>query len=120
VKMGATGLLNLASRESVSKADFIAALAQAGGYDAQLARRVPRPARQRPRRANAMGLDVSRAEALLGRALPGAAEVIDALVASPGMPKATVRMDLDLRTDLKPTAATPTARIEGRPDVELA
>lgn len=115
VKAGTTGLLNLASRESVSKADFIAALARAGGYDEQLARRVPRPTRQRPRRANAMGLDVARAEALLGRALPNAAEVIDAIVASPRMPKVTVRMDLDLRTDLEPAART-----EGRPDVELA
>lgn len=115
VKLGTTGLLNVASRESVSKADFIAALARSGGYDEQLARRVPRPARQRPRRANAMGLDVSRAEALLGRALPSTAEVIDAIVASPGMPKATVRMDLDLGAGLEPTA-----RIEGGPDVELA
>jgi len=115
VGLGATGLLNVASRESISKADFIAALAQAAGYDERLARRVPRPARQRPRRANAMGLDVSRAEVMLGRKLPDAAEVIEAIVASPRMPKVTARMDLDLRDDLDTSA-----RIEGGPDVELA
>lgn len=99
--LGATGLLNLAARESVSKADFIAALAQAGGYDAQLVRRVPRPARQYPRRANAMGLDVSRAMALLGRPLPGVAEVIEAIVASPSMPKPTLRMEMGLQAEPK-------------------
>lgn len=92
---GARGLLHVASRESLSKADFIVALASAAGYDPQLARRVERPRRQRPRRANAMGLDVSRAEALLGRALPAAGEVIEAIVASPVMPKATAHIDLD-------------------------
>ena len=92
VQMGASGLLNLASHDSVCKADFIAALAEAGGYDARAMQRAPRPNRQRPRRANAMGLDVSRVEALLGRALPTLAEVIEALVASPGMPKATARI----------------------------
>lgn len=115
VGLGATGLWNLACRESVSKADFITALARAGGYDERLARRVTRPSRQRPRRANAMGLDVSRAEVLLGRELPDAGEVIDALVASPGMPKITVRMDPDLHH-----APEPVASIEGGPDVELA
>lgn len=92
VALGAKGLLNVAARESVSKADFIAALAHAGGYDGQLVRRVPRPARQYPRRANAMGLDSARAMALLGRTLPGADEVIEAIVASAAMPKPTLRM----------------------------
>jgi dTDP-4-dehydrorhamnose reductase len=90
----ATGLLNLASSESVSKADFIRTLARAAGYDDTLARPVPRPARQHPRRASAMGLDVARAQALLGRALPGLDEVVAAIVASPAMPKpsAHIRM----------------------------
>lgn len=96
VAIGVTGRLNLASRESTSKADFIEALAQAGGHDVNLLRRVPRPARQRPRRASAMGLDVARAEAWLGRRLPELAEVIDAIVASPGMPKPTLERDLDV------------------------
>ncbi|MBL8289139.1 MAG: sugar nucleotide-binding protein [Rubrivivax sp.] len=104
---GARGLLNVASHDSLSKADFIAALARAAGYDPQLARRVGRPARQRPRRANAMGLDVTRAEALLGRALPGADEVIAAIVASPAMPKLTLRLDLALEPlELRPAEAT--------------
>lgn len=92
VKMGTSGLLNLAGHDSVSKADFIAALAEAGGYDPKPLQRVPRPARQRPRRANAMGLDVARVEALLGRAMPTLAEVIEAIVTSPGMPRPTARM----------------------------
>lgn len=96
VQGGARGLLNVASRESLSKADFIAALARAAGYDPQLARRVGRPSRQRPRRANAMGLEVTRAEALLGRTLPAADEVIEAIVASPAMPKLALRLDLAL------------------------
>lgn len=103
VAMGATGLVNVASRDSVSKADFVAALAEAGGYDTALAHRVPRPRRRRPRRANAMGLDVARAEALLGRALPTLPEVIDAIVASPAMPMPSVQIapaaGLDLEID---------------------
>ncbi|MBI5718021.1 MAG: sugar nucleotide-binding protein [Burkholderiales bacterium] len=120
VKMGTTGLLNLASREAVSKADFIAALAEAAGYDAEHMRRVPRPPRQRPRRANAMGLEVARAEALLGRALPGAAAVIEAIVASPAMPKPSVRIDLSRGTDVPLDLDTPTPMQIGRPDVQLA
>jgi dTDP-4-dehydrorhamnose reductase len=96
VALGATGRLNLASRESVSKADFIAALAQASGHEAALARRVGRPARQRPRRANTMGLDVARAEALLGRPLPTLIEVAEAIVVSPGMPKPTAQRKPDV------------------------
>lgn len=135
VQMGTSGLLNLAGHDSVSKADFIAALADAGGYDARAMRRVSRPGRQRPRRANAMGLDVARVEALLGRAMPTLAEVIEAIVSSPGMPRPTVRMvagdggapagDADLPLPLKTPSATAAAAAaqdpeEGRPDVELA
>lgn len=126
VQTGALGLLNVASRESVSKADFIAALAEAGGYDTGALRRVARPARQRPRRANAMGLDVSRVEALLGRAMPTLAEVIEAVVASPGMPPPTVRfvsgMQIgETRPAMLEDAAGATQHPEqGRPDVERA
>lgn len=71
---GATGLLNLAARDSTSKADFIAGLGDALGRPARALRRVPRPAGGLPR-ANALGLDVRRAEARLGRPLPTAHEV---------------------------------------------
>lgn len=102
VQGGVRGLLNLASRDSLSKADFIAALARAAGYDPQLARRTERPSRQWPRRANAMGLDVTRAEALLGRDLPTADEVIEAIVANPAMPKVALRFDLGASTEPAP------------------
>ncbi len=96
VEVGVTGRLNLASSESTSKADFIEALAHASGHDPGLLRRVSRPARMRPRRATAMGLDVARAQAWLGRSLPGLAEVIDAIVVSPGMPKPTLKRQPDV------------------------
>ena len=95
VQIGVTGLVNVAASESASKADFIDALARASGHDPMLLRRVPRPAKRRPRRANAMGLAVARAEAWLGRRLPGLGEVIDAIVASPAMPGPTVHINLE-------------------------
>lgn len=75
------GLLNLASRESISKALFVETLAAALGLDAGAVRRQPRPAAAPSGvlRANALGLDVSRAQALLGRRLPSAAQVATAL-----------------------------------------
>ena len=72
------GLLNVACRESTCKADFISALAQALGLQAAALQRQPRPTGGLPR-ANALGLDVQRAEHLLGRALPTAADVSQAL-----------------------------------------
>jgi dTDP-4-dehydrorhamnose reductase len=79
VDRGAHGIYNLAAREASSKADFIAALAAALGLDARHCRVAHRPAQTEPMRANALGLDVGRAEAVLGRLLPTAAEVIAAL-----------------------------------------
>jgi dTDP-4-dehydrorhamnose reductase len=79
---GARGRLNLAARTSHSKAEFINALAQALGLDATALRTLPRPAAlpgSGPLRANAMGLDVTRAEQLLGRLLPTLTEVVQAL-----------------------------------------
>ena len=96
VEAGAHGRLNLAAREATSEVEFVEALAHATGHDAQHLRRVRRPTRSRLRRANATGLDVARAEALLGRALPTAAEVVDAVVASPGMPRPSLERPCDL------------------------
>ena len=72
--LGVKGLLNVAARQSCSKLDFIRALAQALGLSSQHARPQPRPRGGLPR-ANALGLDVRRAEALLGRHLPTTEEV---------------------------------------------
>jgi dTDP-4-dehydrorhamnose reductase len=76
--LGARGLVNVASRESISKARFIGELARAADLDAGPMQQQPRPRGGLPR-ANALGLDVRRAESLLGRALPTAAEVASAL-----------------------------------------
>lgn len=75
---GARGLLNVASRESISKARFIADLAQALGIDGSRMQTQPRQ-RNGLARANALGLDVRKAEALLGRRLPTSHEVAAAL-----------------------------------------
>ena len=76
--IGARGLLNVACRDSSSKADFIAALAHALGLQGHALQRKPRPSGGLPR-ANALGLDVRRAEQWLGRPLPTAAAVSQAL-----------------------------------------
>lgn len=74
-----SGVLNLASRTVVSKADFIAALARKGGYDLQaMVMGSVRDLGGVPR-AESLGLDVAKAEALLGRKLPDLEAVIDSL-----------------------------------------
>ncbi len=79
VDLGATGVLNVAAREATSKLEFIQALAVALGLDASIVRPTRLVSHCGTARANALGLDVSRAEALLGRRLPSAAEVTAAL-----------------------------------------
>jgi dTDP-4-dehydrorhamnose reductase len=75
---GARGLLNVASRDSISKAEFITRLAQALDLSSTPLLRQPRPSGGLPR-ANALGLNVQRAEHLLGRALPTATQVAQAV-----------------------------------------
>jgi dTDP-4-dehydrorhamnose reductase len=70
VDRGAQGVLNVASRQSASKLEFIRSLARAAGLDASPAQPASLAASCGTPRANALGLDVRRAEALLGRALP--------------------------------------------------
>jgi len=77
---GARGLFNVACRDSSSKADFIDDLARAMGLGNAALQRQPRPAGGLPR-ANALGLDVRRAERRLGRSLPSAHQVTSALAA---------------------------------------
>lgn len=67
---GATGVLHIASSESVSKYDFGRALAVTFGLDAGLI--VPAPSGQRRNRGGSnRSLDTSRAADLLGSPLPG-------------------------------------------------
>jgi dTDP-4-dehydrorhamnose reductase len=78
--LGARGLVNVASRESISKARFISELADAMQLDVSGLQPQPRPRQGLPR-GNTLGLDVSKAEALLERKLPTAHEVATALAA---------------------------------------
>lgn len=71
----AAGVLNLASREVFSKADIIEDLAAALGVRLTRARRTELGS-DGVRRGDSLGLDVSSAEAWLGRTLPGRAELI--------------------------------------------
>lgn len=74
------GVLNLASAEVSSKKTFIEALAKAAQLDiAHCSEGSIRSLGGAPR-CESLGLDVSRAEALLGYRLPGMASVIDKLM----------------------------------------
>lgn len=75
----ATGLLNVASREVSSKADFVHALAEATGIDLDWAGMASAAGLQPPR-AISNGLDVRKAEGILGYELPDLGEVANALV----------------------------------------
>ena len=79
IAQSATGLLNLAARDAVSKATFIRALAQALGLDHRHCQSGSHAARPGVPRANTLGLDVRRAETLLQRRLPDHAAVVAAL-----------------------------------------
>jgi len=79
VEASAHGLLNLAAAEVYSKASFVEEIAM------QLGRPLDGCATasvttQSPRRASSLGLDVTRAEALLGYRLPTLPEVVAAIV----------------------------------------
>lgn len=77
---GARGLLNVASSSVASKMEFIQALAAARGIALDWAD-IGSAAGLEPKRATHIGLDVSRAEALLGRRLPDLDEVAAHLAA---------------------------------------
>jgi dTDP-4-dehydrorhamnose reductase len=79
VRAGVGGLVNVASREVASKRAFVLALARELHVE-------PGPVRAgsvrelRPRRAESLGLDVTRAQRELGRMLPDLAETVAAVV----------------------------------------
>jgi len=74
-----TGLINLASRDVSSKKDFILELAKAADITVDWAKTGSVSALV-PRRARALGLDVKRAEQMLGYDLPGRTAVCASLV----------------------------------------
>lgn len=75
---GARGLLNVASSQVASKREFVAALALAAGVRAEIRGGTVRDLA--PTRAESLGLDVSRAEELLGRRLPDLGETVRAVL----------------------------------------
>ena len=79
VECRATGLFHVASSEVLSKAEFIRGLAEVAGRPLTLAREGS-VAGLVPRRAESLGLDVDKAENVLGYELPGASEVWQSLV----------------------------------------
>jgi dTDP-4-dehydrorhamnose reductase len=82
---GAAGRLNVASSEVASKERFVAALAEAVG--ATLPPVTTGSVRDlSPRRAESLGLDVRRAEGLLGRGLPGLRETVEAIATAARSP----------------------------------
>ena len=81
IGMRASGLLNLASREVSSKQRFIQALAHAFGYSLANATAGSVSEIAETPRADSCGLDVTKAEQLLGYTLPTLRQVIDALQA---------------------------------------
>jgi dTDP-4-dehydrorhamnose reductase len=76
----AVGVLNLGAGEVFSKADFVLALAKALNRPLSRAR-IGKVAAQATPRADSLGLDVSRAERILGRSLPTLDRVIANLLA---------------------------------------
>lgn len=79
VQCHAVGLLNVASTQVSSKYEFVRALARVAGLELTAGRRGS-VRELRPRRAESLGLDVSRAERLLGRPLPGLEDTVRAIV----------------------------------------
>jgi dTDP-4-dehydrorhamnose reductase len=77
----ASGLLNLASSEVSSKRAFIETLARAFGLSLAATTGGSVASMAGARRAESCGLDVLKAERLLGYRLPGLSEVVDALKA---------------------------------------
>jgi dTDP-4-dehydrorhamnose reductase len=72
------GLVNVASRDVFSKAEFASALAKAEGKTMTRAK-VGSVGIQTTRRPDSLGLDVSLAENIIGRAMPSLADVVSAI-----------------------------------------
>jgi len=74
------GLLNLASRDVVNKETFIRKIAEKMGYSLSHAKIGSVNANNTILRADSLGLDIVKAEAIIGRRLPTFDEVIDHLI----------------------------------------
>ena len=72
----AVGTINVASSEVSSKAEFITSLAKAFGLSLANAKSGSVASLTQSKRADSLGLDVSKVESILGRKLPGLKDVI--------------------------------------------
>lgn len=79
VEAGAVGVLNVASREVTTKFAFLQSIAEGLGLDPAIIVEGS-VSGQIPRRAESLGLDVSKAEAMLGYRLPSLSDVVTALL----------------------------------------
>ena len=82
---GQAGLLNVGCSDAISKAELIEKIAHRAGYATHFMNKVPTPNSGQVRRANAMGLDCSKARKRLSdleESLPSVDEVVEALVKS--------------------------------------
>lgn len=86
LESGATGIVNVASGDVATKKVFIETLAQRLGRTLSKASAGSVRGLE-PQRADSLGLDVCRAETLLGYRLPGLTAVVDALIAEYKGPK---------------------------------
>jgi dTDP-4-dehydrorhamnose reductase len=82
-----TGILNLASSEVFSKFDFLVELARVFGHDPTLVQPSTVQSLPGPQRATSLGLDVLKAERLLGFRLPDLRAVVAALKEESGFPE---------------------------------
>jgi dTDP-4-dehydrorhamnose reductase len=84
---GETGLINLGCLTAISKAEMIEKMAYRSGHGTSFINKVKTPnhSTSKLKRANAMGLDCTKAQRILlalGYSLPNADEVVDALIES--------------------------------------
>lgn len=79
LEVDADGLLNVGARTPVSKWEFVLKLARRLSLDAGHCRKGSVRTLQGPLRAESLGLDVRKAESVIGTRLPEIDEVIDAL-----------------------------------------
>ncbi len=80
VRAEAHGVLNVAASTVFSKAEFVEALAAAQGRSLERVERVRAAEVLGPERALRVGLDVTRAEQVLGRSLPDLSQIADHFV----------------------------------------
>lgn len=117
VRAGASGCLNLSASEVFSKAEFIQETAFALGIQPDWIT-IGSSATLVPRRPRSIGLDVSRAESLLGRALPGLQETTRALARE--YKECLTTPPLTSANDASPSTSPPTSSPTSPPPMTVS